>query len=467
MENNDLIKLLTELNNKGVNNLEELLNQNKEETWENKLELTKQKKIKQTYKNLKIIWENHELFKGWSLRYNDFLRQIEINNEPINDVWRAKLRNNFEEACDIRNKSLTDDFIDAYSDQFKYNPVIDYLKSIKDKKKEDIKCKDVFLKWFNIQYDNEKEKDIIERLSEKWFISAIKRIFNPGCFIEGMIVLVGKTGVGKSTFIQRLAKGYSTEASFNIEDDKKSAEVLNRCWICNFDEFKSLSKKDPETVKEYLTNTSVSTRLAYRHDAEEFPRHNVFISSTNDPYILKDFTGQQERRFWVLQCNIKNKTNIYNNFSDDIVDAIWADAMSIYESDNNYNISISDFNEEELNIFIKLQKQFKTYMNDDAMDLVREILNGKYKLNANGEFNNVEELKTQLTQPLTNASDQIKRIPISWINIVLQTLYHTTRKNDKIAAAMGDEWIYKKAITSGGNCMCFIRKGTEDIFDSI
>ena len=121
-------------------------------------------------------------------------------------------------------------------------------------------------------------------------------------------------------------------------------KVLNRCWICNFDEFKSLEKKGPETVKEFLTKTSGTTRLAYRHDAEEFPRHNVFISSTNYGYILKDYTGQQERRFWVFQCGITDKKNIYENFTDNIVDALWADALSLYEADKNYNISISDFN---------------------------------------------------------------------------------------------------------------------------
>ena len=459
------IATLTELLKKGVN-LESLIKTNTNDVWESKLELNKLKKPVATYKNFVLAWENHTLFKGWTLKYNDFLRQVEINDEPINDVWRAKIRNRFEESIGVRNKQLTDDFIDEYSDNFKYNPVIDYLNSIRDKKDENIKCKDAFLKWFDVQYSNEKEKKIIEKLSEKWFVSAVMRIFEPGCSIEGMIVLIGKTGVGKSTFIQRLSKGYSVEASFNIEDENKSTEVLNRCWICNFDEFKSLDKKCPETVKEFLTKTSGTTRLAYRHDAEPFPRHNVFISSTNYGYILKDYTGQQERRFWVFQCNIKDKKNIYENFTDDIVDALWADALSIYENNKNYNISISDFDEYETSIFTKLQRSFKSYMNDDTMDMIREILNRHYKLNGSNEFNSLEEFKRQINEPIPNARDQISRIPISWVNIVMQTLYHTTRKNDKIAAALSDEWDYKKGTCTAGNCMIFVRKNGQNLFDS-
>ena len=458
------IKALTELLKKGVN-IESLKNVN--ETWEVDLETNSKGKPIYSFNNCCLVWENHSLFKDWTLRYNDFLRQVEINGEPINDVWRAKLRNRFEQSIGngTRNKQVVDDFIDEYSDKYKYNPVIDYLNSVRDKKDPSIKCKDVFLKWFDVQYTNEKEKEIIERLSEKWFVSAVKRIFEPGCFIEGMIVLVGKTGVGKSTFIQRLAKGYAIEASFDIENENKSTEALNRCWICNFDEFKSLEKKEPEVVKEFLTRTSGTTRLAYRHDAEEFKRHNVFISSTNYGYILKDYTGQQERRFWVFQCNIKDKQNIVDNFTDDIVDALWADALSIYESNKNYNISISDFNDYETSIFIKLQRIFKSYMNDDAMDRIRELLNRPYKLNASGEFNSLEDFKRQINEPIANAKDTLARIPISWVNIVMQTLYRITRKNDKIAAALSDEFIYKKGMCTAGNCMIFVRKGNETLFD--
>ena len=438
------IKTLTELLNKGVK-LESLIGQKNETFWESQLTTNKQGNPMHTFKNYMLFWTNHSLFSGWTLKYNDFLRQVEVNSVPINDVWRAKIRNRFEDAIGgSRNKQVTDDFIDEYSDMHKYNPVIDYLNSIRDKKDPNIKCKDAFL---------------------KWFVSAVKRIFEPGCFIEGMIVLVGKTGVGKSTFIQRLAKGYAIEASFDIENENKATEALNRCWICNFDEFKSLEKKSPEIVKEFLTKTSGTTRLAYRHDAEDFPRHNVFISSTNYGYILKDYTGQQERRFWVFQCQIKDKKNIYDNFTDDIVDALWADALSLYEQDKNYNISISDFNDNETTIFIKLQRTFKSYMNDDTMDMIRELLNRHYKLNASNEFNSLEEFKRQINEPIIGAKDRLSRIPISWVNIVMQTLYHTTRKNDKIAAALSDEWDYKKGMCTAGNCMIFVRKDDKSLFD--
>jgi len=459
MKENKLTNSTTKLNEKV--DLEKLITNPHEKTWEDFLELTKNDKIVHSYANSVILWENHPIFKDHDLKYNEFLRQIELDGKPLDNVSRSIIRTKFETAAGFYNVQKTNDFFDSYSYQFKYNPVINYLDSIRDKQNNNIKCKDAFIKWFDIEYNTDSEKEIIEQLSEKWFVSAIKRIYEPGTPIEGMIVLVGKTGIGKSTFISRLAKGYAVEAAFNIEDEKKSAETLNRCWICNFDEFKSLQNKDPQVVKEYLTKTTETTRLAYRHDAEEYTRHCVFISSTNDSNILKDYTGNEERRFWVFKSKLKDNKKIYNEFTDDIVDAIWADALSIYENNKNYNITRSDFDNNQMCLFIKLQRQFKTFMQDDAMDLVAELLNRKYKLDINGEFATLEDFKSQISEPISNSIDTIQRIPISWVNVVMQTMYHTTRKNDKIAAAMGDEFEYKKARCNSGNCMCLIRKDSQ------
>lgn len=443
------------------------LSTKREENWEDKLDRSKQGTIMPTYKNHVLFWENHKVFMNKKMKYNDFLRIVEVDGEPMKNVMRAQMRNDFETFAGFRNKQATDDFIDGYSYKFKYNPVIDYLNSVRDKRNEKIKCRNAFLKWFDIDYENDTEKHIIEELTEKWFVTAVKRIFEPGCPIEGMIVLVGKTGIGKSTFVNRLAKGYAVEAAFNIEDEKKSAETLNRCWICNFDEFKSLQNKDPQVVKEYLTKNAETTRLAYRHDAEEYTRHCVFISSTNDMNILKDYTGVEERRFWVIKSKLKDNRKIYNEFTSDIVDALWADALYLYENNKDYNITRSDFNSTEMSAFIKLQRQFKTFMSDDAMDLIHELLDRKYKLNINGEFNTLEEFKDQINCPRVGANDVLNRIPISWVNVVMQTLYHTSRKNDKIAAALSDEFEYRKLNCTGGYCMCLVRKGTLGVQNSL
>lgn len=446
--NNEITKALQNVNERAKVSLKT--------NWQDALELTNKGTVKPTYENYKIIFENSESFKGNTIRLNEFTHRIEYCDKPLTTTIRSIIRNDFERVAGIRNRDVTDDFLNGYSYLNKYNPVIDYLNSIRDKRRSDVKCKDVFVKWFKAQ---ETDHKIVEKLTEKWFVSAVKRIFEPGCDIEGMIYVFGKTGTGKSTFIHRLAKGFDKQYIGDIENTQKICEVMNHCWILNFDEMKSLVKKDPQAVKEFLTTPADTVRLAYRTDAEEYFRHCVFFGSTNNPDVLKDYSGDVERRFWPIISLLQDKQYVYNNFTDDIVDAIWADALYIYEHNEDYNISTSDFNDIELQEMIDLQRQCKTYYNDDSVDLIREILNRKYCLNSNGEFNSLEDFKHQVSDPKTNARNDIKYIPISYLNVVLQVYYHTSRKNNWIAAALSDEWVFRKKVTTNsGNCMCLIRK---------
>lgn len=424
--------------------------------WQDALELTNRNGVKATYENHRLIFENSELFKDKTLRLNEFTHRIEYCGKPLTTTFRSILRNDFERAAGFRNAPVTDDFLNNYSWFNRYNPVIEYLNSIKDKRRDDIKCKDVFIKWFKAQ---ETPNKLVEKLTEKWFVSGIKRIFEPGCDIEGMIYVFGKTGTGKSTFIHRLAKGFDVQYIGDIENTQRICEAMNRAWILNFDEMKSLVKKDPNAVKEFLTTPADTVRLAYRTDAEEYFRHCIFFGSTNNPDVLKDYSGDIERRFWPIISLLQDKKFIWENFNDDIVDAIWADALYIYENNKDYNISSSDLTPEQEKEMIELQKQCKTYYNDDCVDLIKEILNRKYSLNSGGEFNSLEDFKQQVSNPKTNAIDDINFIPISYLNVVLQVYYHQSRKNNWIAAALSDDWVFKKKMTrNSGNCMCLIRK---------
>lgn len=428
--------------------------------WQDALELTNKGTVKPTVNNHVLIFENSEEFKNMTIKFNELTQRIEINGEPINTFMRSLIRCKFESVCGIRNPQVTDDFLNTYSYLNKYNPIIDYLNSIRNKRREDVKCKDVFIKWFKAE---ETPHKIVERMSEKWFVSGIKRIFEPGCDIEGMIYVFGKTGTGKSTFINRLAKGFAAQYIGDLENTSRLCETMLRSWIVNFDEMKSLVKKDSNTVKDFLTTKSDTVRLAYRTDAEEYKRHCIFFGSTNNPDILKDYSGEIERRFWPIISLLQDKKYIFDKFTDDIVDAIWADALYLYEQNKDYNISTSDFNDYQLNEMMELQRQCKTYYNDDSVDLIRELINRRYRLNRNGEFDSLEDFKKQVQSTDFNANDTINYIPISYINVVLQVMYHTSRKNNWIAAALSDDWIFRKKLTkNAGNCMCLIRKGYED-----
>ena len=429
-------------------------------SWRNKLELTKQKTVKPTNKNFVITFENSPEFSDDTIRWNDFTRCVEYNNEPLNNFLWAKLRNDFENVIGVRNKDVIKDFVFTYAYENMYNPIKEYIENIKWDGKQRLET--VFIDWFKVEDTN-----ITRQMSKKWFVSAIKRIYEPGCDVEGMIILTGKQGIGKSTFVKRLSKGYSVDAVFDIKDEKRCAETCNKSWIMNFDELKSFIKSDPETAKSFLTRTADTCRLAYREESETYLRHCVFIGSVNDSSILKDYSGDIERRFWIMKCMQDDKKYIYDNFTDDIVDQIWAEAFKIYSDNKNYNISISDFNEVDTIKFKTMQKQFKTYADDDLVDGLREILDDTYNLCDDGSFRNMNDFKDQLiNKDEYKLNGKINRIPFSYINIAINTIFKTNRPNKWIAAALEDEWIdVQRALYGNRKLHCLVRKGSQSLFD--
>lgn len=158
------------------------------EDWENELEKTPKGNIKPTYKNHVLIFENADGFKESTIKYNEFERVIEFNDEKLNNTTTAKLRNAFERIGGFRNKEITRDFLFEYSFEHKYNPIKNYLEHLEwDGVK---RVEEMFIDWFNVE-----DTTINRKLSEKWLVSGVKRIYEPGCPIEGMVILIGEQGL--------------------------------------------------------------------------------------------------------------------------------------------------------------------------------------------------------------------------------------------------------------------------------
>lgn len=270
-----------------------------------------------------------------------------------------------------------------------------------------------------------------------------------------------------------MSKGYGVEAVFDIKDEKKCAETCNRAWIVNFDELKSFIKADPESAKAFLTRQTDTCRLAYREEAEDYDRHCIFVGSTNDTSILKDYTGKIERRYWIMKCNQTDKRYIFDNFTDKEVDQLWAEAYHIYKHNPKYNISISDFTDKECEEMKLAQKDYKTYAEDDLVDTIKEILNEKYRLSVDGTFRDMEDFKMQILNK--NSYDykssnlkNIDCIPFSYLNYIIQQIHHTNRPNNWLAMALEDDWVDVAKMKYGNTRVhCLKRKGSNSIMGDL
>ncbi|WP_462409366.1 virulence-associated E family protein [Neobacillus sp. Marseille-QA0830] len=293
-------------------------------------------------RNLEKIF-SCEIFLG-VLAYNEFAGREVIKGdlpwrnrmysdepfEPWTDMDDRQLRHWLDREFDIRGKDLINNALSNTMTENRFHPIKDFIQSEKWDGKERVES--IFIEYFGAD-DNKYTRSV----TRKWFIAAVKRVFEPGCKFDEMIVLRGAQGIGKSELCTRLSGGYF-EDNLDKFDSKEAGEKLKRAWIIEMAEMSQFKKKEVEEIKGFLSRRSDNFREAYSRNVQENPRHSVFIGTTNKHEILTDSTGN--RRFWIVSCNKGQETkNVFNDLTPEEIAQIWAEAYELYISGEPLNLS--------------------------------------------------------------------------------------------------------------------------------
>ena len=414
----------------------------KEAPWKSKLIRDDKGKYINSIDNYIIYFSESDKYKG-KLRYNEFLKQKEFNGREWNDFDEYRAGNDIEHEIGLSNVTKVKAALMQVFDEQRYDPVKDYLNNVIWDGKERIS--EIFIKCFDV-FDTE----LVRTLSKKWFIAAVKRVFEPGCQFDNMIVLQGESGIGKTTFCRLLSNNFYSEVKFDEIDNKDIVDKLNKSWIVILDEMDNFGKKQMASIKSFLFIKKDVVRLAFGKNTSVYYRHSIFIGSLNDETFLRDITSSVERRFWVFKCLAKNKNNnISKILTKDTVDQLWAEAVYYYKEDPDQYLDVDSEMQEQ---FAEDQKQYKTYNDDIYIDYLKDILDKEYVL-VNGEFNDNNDFLHQYndTNVLGNKS-YINKIPMSSLIYVLKNVYKDTRNSKFVAIALSDEWDYK-VIKYKGKCV--------------
>ena len=134
----------------------------------------------------------------------------------------------------------------------------------------------------------------------KHMIAAIRRVRDPGCKYDVMVVLEGAEGWNKSTAIRTIAgpENFSDEQILGAKG-KEAMELLRIVWHHECAELTGIRKAEVEHVKAFLSRTWDMHRKAYGRVVERQPRHSVEWGTTNDSQYLVSQTGN--RRFAPLR----------------------------------------------------------------------------------------------------------------------------------------------------------------------
>lgn len=206
----------------------------------------------------------------------------------------------------------------------KFHPVRDYLNSCKWDGTQRL---DTLI----IDYFGAEDNEYTRFTTRKTFISAVARIFEPGCKVDTVLTLISNQGDGKSSFWRKMAhnpKWFSdSQTTWN---GKEAFEQLEGFWILEIAENAVMSKTDVNQAKLFLTKQADDFRAAYGRYKTENERQNIFVITANS-FELRDKTGN--RRYWPVQCNKENaKYEVKTELTPDIVDQVWAEAVTAYKA---------------------------------------------------------------------------------------------------------------------------------------
>jgi hypothetical protein len=199
----------------------------------------------------------------------------------------------------------------------RFDPVADYFASLQWDHKPRLD------RWL-IDYLGAEDTPLNRSFGRKVLIAAVRRVRQPGCKFDFMLVLEGPQGAGKSLALKILAGSDDnfSDAPIKWDDPQAQQEAVNGVLIYEVAELTGLRKADVEHVKNFLSRTTDKVRPAYGRYRVDRPRRCIFIGTTNggaSAGYLSDPTGA--RRFWPVAVGLIDLEALRRDR-----DQLWAEA---------------------------------------------------------------------------------------------------------------------------------------------
>ncbi len=154
-------------------------------------------------------------------------------------------------------------------------------------------------KWLNA-YGGAPESEFIETIGAITLIAACRRVREPGCKFDEMLIMEGKQGISKSLAIRALAgdEWFSDSAPFDVAP-REVIEQLRGFWIVEAAELETLRRASAEHLKAFLSRSEDIATLKFERETTRLLRQCIFIGTTNKKNYLVSDTGN--RRFWPVE----------------------------------------------------------------------------------------------------------------------------------------------------------------------
>ena len=226
--------------------------------------------------------------------YNEMTDIMLINGKPFEDYLVTKARARIEAKYKVTfSQGMMKEVLAHLCQENAINPILDYINNLPkwDGEKR-------LSNWL-MDYCGAEGTAFNRAVGRIVLIAAIKRIRQPGCKFDEMLILEGEQGDGKSNLLGKGLVPNSAWFTDHITMDKGPKEFIEDTyghWIVECSELVTMRRAQIESLKALLSRGVDKARMAYARSRVDRPRRFIIFGSTNQRQYLIDDTGN--RRFW-------------------------------------------------------------------------------------------------------------------------------------------------------------------------
>ena len=242
---------------------------------------------------------------GVTVRLNDVTQLIDIEgmqNESqerlhsnISAILYSELQDNYKRC----NMQIISAYLDIVASRNRYNPVIELLNSY------EYDGRDYLSELYSILHIAD-DDELSRTLIKKWLWQSISLLHNDETEpfgADGVLVITGKQGIGKTSLFRKLAlkpQFFKEGVCIDFRDKDSYIKALS-CWIAEMGEIESTFRSDIERLKAFITNSVDEYRRPYGRDNIRALRRTSLCGTCNSDEFLIDNTGN--RRFLTVRID--------------------------------------------------------------------------------------------------------------------------------------------------------------------
>jgi predicted P-loop ATPase len=280
-----------------------------ETNWRGRLLLTKDGGLLSCIENASLLIENDSAWNG-VLGHNLFTGGYHVMKPPpkpvtaavgteITDVAVTQIARWLERRGVLLGLDKIHAVIDMMAEQNPFHPVQEHLNALPPWDK--VERLDTWLRdYCGVIHSDESPNYFAMVAGRKFLISAVARVFEPGCKVDHVLILEGPQGSGRSTAVRILAGDEFYSDQLSEIGGKDASMQIRGVWIMELAELEPLLRAESPRAKAFFTRQTERFRLPYGRRLVTVPRQVVFIGTVNADSYLTDESGN--RRYWPVLC---------------------------------------------------------------------------------------------------------------------------------------------------------------------